>query len=40
MLSKLLTDILDKIGAISNFNMDISYNSNYNITTFLNDNGP
>ena len=38
--SEILTDILDKIGAMSNFNMDISYNSNYNITTFLNDNGP
>ena len=38
--SEILTDILDKIGAISNFNVDISYNSNYNITTFLNDNGP
>ena len=38
--SEILTDILDKIGAMSNFNVDISYNSNYNITTFLNDNGP
>ena len=40
--SEILTDILDKIKTISesNFKMNLSYNSNYNITTFLNDNGP
>lgn len=40
--SEILTDILDKIKTISesNFKINISYNSNYNITTFLNDNGP
>lgn len=40
--SEILTDILDKIKTMSesNFKMNISYSGNYNITTFLKDNGP